>query len=509
MKKSLSLILASVILACAALTSCSEKAADETTADTTPTTANAETAADTETETETEESDRFADVNYGGKTFTVYTSVDTNDATNGDAFIRGTGEYTGEAINDAVYDRNNKVMDLLGINLEFVEANYDMNAATNQIKIQIQAGDTVWQVAANDIRSLASLSSGGFIANIYNNDILDMEKNYWYADSMRDLMFLDGGMYLLVGDYFTDALSSCHTLYANEEIINNVYGDENYVNKMVFDGTWTIDKMTQMVGENYTDTDGDGKKSGGDTYGYACVGMWGSAIPMLISQDIHFVDKTADSVEYAFNNEHSIAVLDKLQALYYSDGTNTTACGDITTLRTFFINKQCLFMGYNRLGDLTRFREVEFPIGVLPYPKFDENQENYITTLHDTSEIGAIPSTVVGDELNFVLTCLEVLGRETSKSVMPAFYEDGLKVKYADGQDDAKMVDLIHDSISSPFAVAYDNTLGNFLLRNVFLDPLANNNINFASNYDRYVKAATKLLGRTTDGFKSILEAQQ
>ena len=174
MKKSLSLILASIILACAALTSCSEKAADETTADTTPTTANAETAADTETETETEESDRFADVNYGGKTFTVYTSVDTNDATNGDAFIRGTGEYTGEAINDAVYDRNNKVMDLLGINLEFVEANYDMNAATNQIKIQIQAGDTVWQVAANDIRSLASLSSGGFIANIYNNDILNI-----------------------------------------------------------------------------------------------------------------------------------------------------------------------------------------------------------------------------------------------------------------------------------------------------------------------------------------------
>ena len=125
MKKSLSLLLASVILVCAALTSCSEKAADETTADTTPTAANAETAADTETETETEEPDRFAGVNYGGKKFTVYTSVDTNDSTNGDAFIRGTGEYTGEAINDAVYDRNNKVMDLLGITLDFVEANYD------------------------------------------------------------------------------------------------------------------------------------------------------------------------------------------------------------------------------------------------------------------------------------------------------------------------------------------------------------------------------------------------
>ena len=166
-------------------------------------------------------------------------------------------------------------------------------------------------------------------------------------------------------------------------------------------------------------------------------------------------------------------------------------------------------MGYNRLGDLARFREVEFPIGVLPYPKFDENQENYIITLHDTSEIGAIPSTVTGDELTFVLTCLEVLGRETSKTVMPAFYEDGLKVKYADGQDDAKMIDLIHDSISSPFAVAYDNTLANFLLGTVFLNPLANNNINFASTYQKALKGATKLLDRTTEGFKSALEQQQ
>ena len=51
MKKSLALILAFVILACTVLTSCSEKAADETTADTTQNAANAETTSDTETET--------------------------------------------------------------------------------------------------------------------------------------------------------------------------------------------------------------------------------------------------------------------------------------------------------------------------------------------------------------------------------------------------------------------------------------------------------------------------
>ena len=122
----------------------------------------------TETESETEEIDPFADVNYGGRSFRVYTSVDTNDATNADAFIRGSGEYNGEAVNDAVYERNLKVSELLGINLEFIEANYNYGTAANSIKTQIQSGDNAWDVIANDLRALANISSEGYLKNIYN-----------------------------------------------------------------------------------------------------------------------------------------------------------------------------------------------------------------------------------------------------------------------------------------------------------------------------------------------------
>lgn len=52
MKKSLSLLLASVILACAALTSCSEKTGDETTAKKTGAGETVLTGMETETETE-------------------------------------------------------------------------------------------------------------------------------------------------------------------------------------------------------------------------------------------------------------------------------------------------------------------------------------------------------------------------------------------------------------------------------------------------------------------------
>ncbi len=507
MKKSLSLILCGLILASSVMTSCSDgKNADsETVVRQIP---DADATENVEEVVETEEVDRFADVDFGGRTLTISSSIDTTDATNGDRFIRGEGEYTGEAVNDAVYERNLKVQDDLGIKLEYIEANYNWDSVTSGLKNEITSGANSWQVAVNDIRSLATLSSSGHLANVYDNTILDMEKSYWYKESMEDLMFIEGGMYLLVGDYFTDALASVHTLYVNEEILDNVYNDGEYVNTMVFEGKWTIDEMTKIANESYTDTNGNGTADMEDMFGYACVGMWGSAIPMLVGLDINFVNKTSEGIEFAFNNEHSIAALDKLHDLYYSDGTNTS-WGGVTDIRTGFTNGQMIFMGYNRLGDLENLREIDFPMGVIPYPKFDESQENYIVSMHNTSEIGAIPSTLVGEDLNFVLTCLEVLGRETANTVMPTYYDDGLKVKYADGLDDAKMIDLIHDSITSPFAVAYDVTLGNFMLRSVFLDPLAADSVNFSSNYDKFIKAANKLLQRTHESFVSVLEGEQ
>lgn len=504
MKKFVSLLIICALLL-TPLAACSNPDSDNQQDESVQPSSLPESSSDSEAESETEEADPFADVNYGGRSLRVLTSIDTTDATNGDMFIRGTGEYTGEAVNDAVYERNLKVSDLLGINLEFVESNYNYDQVANNLKTQIQAGDNAWDVIANDMRALANISSEGFLKNVYDTTVLNFEKEYWYSEAMNDLMFADGGMYLLVGDYFTDAIASCHALYVNEEMLESILGSQNYINDMVFGGTWTIDEMTKIVEQCYTDTDGNGTSNAGDTFGYICVGMWGSAIPMLLGQDVTFVNKTGDSVEFAFNTERSVAILDKLHSLYYSCGTLTTL-SNVVALQTSFANKEAVIMGYNRLGDLANLREIEFPFGVVPYPKFDTNQEKYNTSLHDTTEIGAIPSNIVGSDLEFVLTCLEVLCRETGKTVIPEYYENGLKVKYADGQDDAKMIDLIHDSICSPFAVAYDNTLGNFLLRNVFLDPLANDSINFVSSYEKYEKLAIKLLNRTTEAFRAVRE---
>ena len=497
MKKTLALVLALLMLV-PTFASCSEQTSGEDTADTTTPTAGTEDAAPAETE----EPDPFEDIDFGGRDFRILTSIYESDSTNSDKFIRGLGETNGEIVNDAVYARNLMVSELLGINLVFTESDYGFGDVSTNLKNLALAGADEYDIISNDIYQLAILASDGYLRNVYNSTVLDLTKEYWYGDAMRDLQFIEGGMYLLVGDYFTDSLASAHALFANESIINDNFGSTEYINEMVFDGKWTIDNMVTICEAVARDTNGDGQMTEGDLFGYTCIGTWGSAIPALIGTGVQFVERTEEGISYCYNNERSVKVLEQLNKMYWNNGT-LTSIADFTDagLRQVFANGQTVIMGYNRIGDLENLRDIEFGVGIIPYPKLDETQENYVTSLHDSTEVGAILTTLPPSSDEFVHTCLEVFARETHKQVIPQWYENALKVKYVDGQDDAKMIDLIHDTITSPFAVTYNTLLGNYMLATAFLTPLGSKQTDFASNYKKIEKGANKMLTRVYESF--------
>jgi hypothetical protein len=497
MKKTLAIVLALLMLV-PALASCSEQTSGEdTSATVAPTAGEEETLPE-----ETEAPDPFEDIDFDGREFRFYTSVDETDATNADKFIRGLGETNGEIVNDAVYARNLFVSELLGITLKFTEANFSYSNHEASIKSLVMAGADEFDVITQDLMALSGLASGNFLRNVYNTTVMDYAQPYWYGEAMHDLQIVEGGMYMLLGDYFTDCLASAHALFTNEAILNDNFGSTEYVNEMVFDGKWTIDNMVTISEAVARDLNGDGQMTEGDLFGYTCIGTWGSAIPALIGTGIQYVERSENGIAYCYNNERSVKILEQLNKMYWNSGALTniadyTAAG----LRQVFANGQTVIMGYNRIGDLENLRDIEFGVGIIPYPKLDELQENYVTSLHDTTEAGAILSTLPVDAEEFVHTCLEVFARETNKQVIPQWYENALKVKYVDGQDDAKMIDLIHDTITSPFAVTYNGTLGGYMLANAFLTPLGSKLTDFASNYKKIEKGANKMLDRVYESF--------
>ncbi len=364
------------------------------------------------------------------------------------------------------------------------------------------AGDDTYDLIINDLRSIAELSAEGLFKNIYGSKIIDLQRSYWYKSYMEDLMVVKGGMYILAGDYFMDVLASCHVLYYNKDIINDNYGSGDVVYDYVFDGTWTLDKMIEMVTDTARDLNGDSKMKPGDLYGFNCVGTWGSAIPVLIATGVQFVSRDNDSIEFIFNNERSIKILEKMNELFYSPGT-LTSTPDLLALRKLFGSGNTVFMGYNRLGDLANMREIEFPIGAVPYPKLDTEQKDYVTSTHDTTEVGGIPITV--QDMEFITTVIEALSAATSEIVLPEYYENSLKVKYARDNTVAKMIDIIHDSISSPFALAYDNMTSSFMLGSTFCTPLGSKKTDFASFYAKGEKGAKKQMEKLEEKFIKVL----
>jgi hypothetical protein len=91
--------------------------------------------------------------------------------------------------------------------------------------------------------------------------------------------------------------------------------------------------------------------------------------------------------------------------------------------------------------------------GVLPLPKFDEEQDDYYTTFDNTSSLIVVLSTCTATEK--VGATLELMAAEAYKQVTPAYFEICLQGKYSDEPADAEMYDRIIKSFVYSFGFCY------------------------------------------------------
>lgn len=446
---------------------------------------------------------RFDGVDFGGRDFRVYTSIDITDATNANDMIEGSGALNGDVVNDAVYNRNAAVKELLNINLVFTQANLTYSNAEAEVRKMVMTASDDYDVMINDVRSFAALTDENMFINIAAAENFDYSKKYWYTACMEDLQIIPGMSYIMAGDYFMDVIASCHALFYNKNIIESYYGDPNYIYEQVLDGVWTYENMTKIVEETYADLNGDGKANEGDQFGLSINDTWGCAIPFIGSSGIKFIDRTSGTPEFSFNNERSVTYLEALNKLIWNNGTLTSIKDNVDMaagLRNLFGAGLTVIVGYNRLGDLKNMRDItNFEIGVIPYPKLLET-DNYTTSIHDTTEMGVIPITNL--DTNFVTTVIEVFSRETSTMLMPQYYETALKVKYITDAMSATMIDIIHDNFGSSFPLAYDNSLNGIMLHS-FSDPLTAKSTDFASTYAKFEKVANSNLEKMITAIRS------
>ena len=171
----------------------------------------------------------------------------------------------------------------------------------------------------------------------------------------------------------------------------------------------------------------------------------------------------------------------------YSEGTGIFEEADLLDA---FINDKALIVGYQRLGSLENMREMEHDAGIIPYPMLLATDKQYNTSSHDTTEVGVILTTAI-DDMDFISTVLEVLNRETARTVMPQYYETALKVKYTDDPQAGAMIDIIHDNFRNVFELAYDYAIG-MPIQSVIYGTIANKSYSVASKLKKTQSSCQK-----------------
>jgi len=279
-------------------------------------------------------------------------------------------------------------------------------------------------------------------------------------------------MYIAPANVTYTGIGQTQTLVVNKDLLT-VNSMEMPYDK-VKDGTWTFDEFLKMSTSVYKDDNGNGKADHEDIYGYTYYITqegWGLAFELPALEEVD------GELGLHLDMEKTQAAVEKIFALNRETGSYdrtdwSTVSGE--TVRKF-TRGQVLFDTFYFSG-LHELRDSEVNFGLLPYPKWDEAQENYHALRYGQAVV--IPGTSTDHELSGIM--IEAMCSSAYESIIPAFYETTLGRKILQDPADVEMLDLIYAS-STPWNSL---TFGNYTVVVAIIDKLTQeNNEDFASWY--------------------------
>lgn len=438
-----------------------------------------ETTASVDTTTE-ELKDNVPVMTFGGETINII----ENDRTS-QTLIKGqiysTGE-NGDLINDAVYRRNLLIEDRFNI-----EISVTLSASTGSTAQRaILANDDIYDVINEHISGIRGLLSNNMLINLQTLPYVDFTEPWWDQRATSDLSIANK---LFINISASDLTATNHTWLV---AFNKVLMENNAIEfpyQLVRDGKWTLDRFYSMITDiNPRDLNGDGVMNEHDFWGL-CNEYYNTGAMFLGSGERLF-RKDKDDIPYvSMNTERAVIVLNKvldivldknitLTAQHYSKFSNPF----YEVLYPAFMEDRALFymVGMHAIPD---FRNMTSDFGIVPIPKFDDQQDGY----HNTMTIyGVMVQAVPVTNNKFELTgaFLEVLACESYKTVVPAYYEVTLKNKILRDEESIEMLDII--SKTRIFDLGYIYNWGNSL--GLYETLTSKNSRDFASEYAKIEK---------------------
>jgi len=494
-KRTLTALLALLTLA-SAFASCSsgDNSAD-TTADTSSDVTVTETA-----ETGTSEPD-LPELDYDGADFTYLVRyAEKGKITYRDTYVY-TEAYDGEVVNDAVYDRNRQVEEKFNIKIKMIPTLTD-NGENELTKQYVLANDSTLDAICGMSFRLGAIAAEQYFQDFNDIPYVTLDAPYWSENAAEQLSIADRN-YLMPCDISLMSFAGARYICFNKKLVQDYKFDMPY--DLVASDSWNFDTFFAMVNSVSSDLNGDGEYNEHDLYGFLTedtATLW----HFLAAAGVRFTENDEYGMPVmSVMNEKTQSVMERIHSelegkntsIAYQTLQKTADIGDFSNVYTYarslFCNDRFMFVQLGTMS-LHEFKDMESDFGVVPNPKFDEDQDNYHHRDDKYATLFAVPVTAADAER--VGAVMEYSAWLSNKLVLPAYYETTILNKRIRDERDIEMLDIIKSSCHYEVSALYNIGIDNMLWK------AYQNDANLASTYASEQSAIEKKIEQLYESFE-------
>lgn len=354
-------------------------------------------------------------------------------------------DSTANGLSRAIYERNRMCEDYLGIKINIdAKAGAHGSTVTEELdRIVKGGGECPWDMVAIGMGMIVQGGKIDIYKNIMKMDYIDLDHDWW-VDGLVDQLSINNQLYLIAGDVCQSTYTYIGATYANLAVAETFHIDIDFY-ELVKSGDWTLDeffRLYKLVGE---DSNGDGKyDSETETYGWCNHGI--GARLMWTAAGIEMIQRQSDGT-FALRSSLDSRIIDLVDKFMTAfEDPHSEYVGDDEQMAKAFAEDRVLFVT-SYLGQAENFRKsnMESPFAILPMPKYDDSQEDYIASNSGTYNALCFPVTAASDEL--CAQVAEYMGYYGQKYVIPQYYDVALKYKQNDVAANIEMIDLLRDKL--------------------------------------------------------------
>jgi len=346
----------------------------------------------------------------------------------------------GTVVGDAVYTRNETLKKKY--NFEVTEELVS-NTATEVLTLY-DAQDDVYDLVIYRPISVQAHASSGYLLDLNSLEYIDFEHPSWNAHTNEQLTIADR-LFYTSSDFLLQDKSRTFCMFYNRELARaNGLG---YLEDHVKDNTWTLETVNNIVHQFAVELDGVAGHGEHDGFGIATTGSssfaafcYGAGFrlsenvdgyPSLVEPDTKILDIIDQAGKFAFDKN-----------VWYDPAVYSFSDSSV-----FCFGNTLLYSVFPSVLESAMNEKCNFEFGSLPYPKYDAQQERYLTQINvENGSLLAVPYTVADPTM--VSFFLEALTEESTDTTYTAFIDTKCKVQDVYDELSAEMLDLTLQNVA-------------------------------------------------------------